>query len=446
MDACILIPEINGEPSILYQELDKDIKDKNLTNYIYARYLVSGVAAQMDAVGYKRNKQGQHKLKDVKAFFEYDKIINETNRSIEADARILGSMDAFNSYINFDNAEDAYNLAISFNNNHKGRVAYVIQHGDKFNIIIENKDSRTQIRELNVNSEIVAWEAFKIDLNNAGVNIDEFVNISPALINPISLLRFLDTMSILKTGRNDILSVKDIEIFLTLSKNNSKVQALLNRGWGTIEEVAQKCYEALQDPSTVTPTLYNLINNTVTEAKNNCPFDFNNCKRNIVNNVIPNHIASDEVKTIQDVLNDLEQKYNITPNAINRKSKEIKTLKDAISDAITTITREIRVLESKGGITSSTKKLNKTREILAEELKNKRYYFGLIQFLGEALMYSKAIHNILASVPDSGTELENIKNRAEALSRAKSLQDGYYHIVEALANLDNLIIEENISE
>ena len=96
--------------------LDKDIKDKNLTNYIYARYLVSGVAAQMDSAGYKRNKQGQHKLKDVKAFFEYDKIINETNRSIEADARVLGSMDAFNNYINFDNAEDAYNLAISFTN------------------------------------------------------------------------------------------------------------------------------------------------------------------------------------------------------------------------------------------------------------------------------------------------------------------------------------------
>lgn len=446
MDACILIPEVNGEPSILYQELDKDIKDKNLTNYIYARYLVSGVAGQMDSAGYKRNKQGQHKLKDVKAFFEYEKIINETNRSIEADARILGAMDAFNNYINFDNAEEAYNLAVSFNSTHKGRVAYVIQHGDKFNIIIENKDSRTQIRALDVSSEMAAWEAFKIDLTNAGVNTDEFVNISPALINPLSLLRFLDTMSILKTGRNDILSVKDIEIFLTLSKNNPRVQSLLNRGWGTIEEVAQKCYEALQDPSTVTPTLHALINNTITDAKTNCPFNFSDCKRNIIQNVIPNYSSTDEVKAVQDVLNDLEQKYNITPNAINRKSKEIKTLKDAITDAITTITREIRVLESKGGVTTTTKKLNKTREILAEELKSKKYYFGLIQFLGDALVYSKAIHNILASVPDSGTELENIRNRAEALSKAKSLQDGYYHIVEALSNLDNLIIEENISE
>lgn len=446
MDACILIPEVNGKPSILYQDLDKDINDKNLTNYIYARYLVPGVAAQMDAAGYKRNKQGQHKLKDVKAFFEYNKIIGETNRSIEADARMLGSMDAFNNYINFDNAEDAYNLAISFNNSHKGRVAYVIQHGDKFNIIIENKDSRTQIRALDVNSEMAAWEAFKVDLNNAGVNVDEFINISPTLINPISLLRFLDTMSILKTGRNDILTAKDIELFLTLSKNNPRVQTLLNRGWGTTEDVAQKCYESFQDPSTVTPALYSLIDSVVTDAKVNCPFNFNASKRNIVDNLIPNYTLTDEAKSIQEVLNDLEHKYSITPNTINRKSKEIKTLKDAISDAITTITREIRVLESKGGVTAATKKLNKTREILAEELKNKRYYFGLVQFLGEALTYSKAIHNILANVPDSGTELENIRNRAEALSKAKSLQDGYYYIVEALANLDNLVIEENISE
>lgn len=446
MDSCILIPEVNGEPSTLYQELDKNVKDKNLTNYIYARYLVPGVAAQMDAEGYKRNKQGQHNYKDVKAFFKFDKILGETNRSIEADARILGSMDAFNNYINFDNAEEAYNLAISFNNTHKGRIAYVIQHGDKFNIIIENKDSRTQIRALYVNSEMAAWEAFKVDLTNAGVNVDEFINISTALINPLSLLRFLDTMAILKTGRNDILSVKDIEMFLTLSKSNPKVQALLRRGWGSIEEVAQKCYEALQDPSTVTSTLHDLINNTITDAKTNCPFNFNSCKRNITNNVIPNTVESDDIRSIQSILEDLEEKYNITPSAINRKSKDIKTLKDAISDAITTITREIRVLESKGGITATTKKLNKTRELLAEELASKRYYFGLVQFLGDALMYSKAIHNILASVSDSGTELENIRNRAEALSKAKSLQDGYYHIVEALANLDNIIIEENISE
>lgn len=446
MDACILIPEINGEPSILYQELDKDIKDKNLTNYIYARYLVPGVAAQMDAAGYKRNKQGQHKLKDVKAFFEYNKIIGDTNRSIEADARILGSMDAFNNYINFDNAEDTYNLAISYNNTHKGRVAYVIQHGDKFNIIIENKDSRTQERELQINSELAAWEAFKIDVTNTGVNIDELTKVAPALVNPIALLRFLDTMSILKTGRNDILTVKDIELFLTLSKNNPKVQVLLNRGWGTIKEVAQKCYEAIQNPSTVTPTLHSLIDNTITDAKTNCPFNFIASKNNIINNVVPNYTLTSEIKKIQDVLNDLELKYNITPNTINRKSKEIKTLKDAISDAITTITREIRVLESKGGVTSTTKKLNKNRELLAEELKNKRYYFGLIHFLEQSLIYSKAIHNILAGVPDSGTELENIRTRAEALSKAKSLQDGYYHIVEALANLDNLVIEENISE
>ena len=343
MDACILIPVVNGEPSILYQELDKDIKDINLTNYIYARYLVSGVAAQMDAAGYKRNKQGQHKLKDVKAFFEYDKIIGETNRSIEADARRLGSMDDFGNYVNFDNAEDAYNLAISFNNSHKGRVAYVIQHSDKFNIIIENKDSRTQKRELDVNGELAAWEAFKIDLTNAGVNTDELIAASSALINPVVLLRFLDTMSILKTGKNDILTAKDIEIFLTLSKNNPKVQALLNRGWGTIEEVAQRCYDALQNPSSVTVSLYSLINNTITDSKTNCPFNFSASKRNIENNVIPNYISTDEVKSIQEVLDDLEHKYNITPNAINRKSKDIKTLKDAITDAITTITREIRV-------------------------------------------------------------------------------------------------------
>ena len=49
-----MYPEVNGEASKLYKDLLKKIKNRPLTNLIYAAYLQQGVAAQMDSMGKKK--------------------------------------------------------------------------------------------------------------------------------------------------------------------------------------------------------------------------------------------------------------------------------------------------------------------------------------------------------------------------------------------------------
>ena len=57
---CDMYPEVNGEHSKLYKDLLKKIKNRPLTNLIYAAYLQQGVAAQMTNQGFRINSQGQH--------------------------------------------------------------------------------------------------------------------------------------------------------------------------------------------------------------------------------------------------------------------------------------------------------------------------------------------------------------------------------------------------
>ena len=102
--SCILIPEINGEDSSLYKEILKENKsDRPLVNLIYALYLQPGVQAQMDAAGYKRNKQGQHRYKDVVEFLDIKEFKKQREVSLQTEAIDLGIMNKDLSYIDFTN-------------------------------------------------------------------------------------------------------------------------------------------------------------------------------------------------------------------------------------------------------------------------------------------------------------------------------------------------------
>ena len=64
-NSCELYPIVKGKPSKLYKDLLKVTGNRPKANYIYAVYLQSGVAAQMDSLGYSRNDQGETKIADA---------------------------------------------------------------------------------------------------------------------------------------------------------------------------------------------------------------------------------------------------------------------------------------------------------------------------------------------------------------------------------------------
>ena len=445
--SCIFMPEVNGQPSLLYQQALKNLNDdRPLVNYIYARYLMTGVADAMDTAGYKRNAQGEHSYNDVVKFFDIRQMRRETNSGdVILDAVDLGVADKDFNYIDFTNFEDAYSKALSYNSSHTGRLAYVVQIDDVFNVVIENLNASNQYKKHLVEAQMLAWDSFKTTAISSGVDIDELKTIAGNSLNPSNVLNFLDTLYLLRNSSNNTLSILDIKVFLTLGKNIPQVQALLSRGWGSLDDVAQRCYDALNNPGTETSHVMSLINNTINESKSRMPFDPKAIRDNIRNNILPNFELSSDSQKIQDILTNLELKYNIGSRDITRETNEIKTIEDATTEAIVSLERQIRRLEERGS-KAEVKKLQKTKETLTRELVSKQYFFGLIQFLDKALQHTQQVRSILHNIPNSGNRLTHIRDTADAVSKATSLKDSYYHIVNALSNIESLIITENLSK
>lgn len=444
--SCILIPEISGEDSILYKEiLEKNKTDRPFVNLIYALYLQPGVQAQMDANGYKRNKQGQHKYKDVIKFLDIDEFKKQREVSLQTEAIDLGIMNPNLSYVDFTNVDEAFDKAQQYNSSHDARIAYVVQHGNAYNVILINKDSRTIKHLYNFNKQAVTWEAFKSKVRESGVNLDDLLSRAGGMLTPINVENFLNTVDIFKSASNDVLGIKDISILFTLGESLPRVQALMNRGWGTFDEVVQKCYDAIQNPSTVSPSTLNLINSTINDCKLHSPFNASSVLKHIQDNVIFNFDITSEEKNIQDTIKDLEDNYQINRNTISKKINEINSLEDVALEAITILEKEIRRLESEKGVTKTVKELEKTKQLLAEELSSKRTYFGITQFLEQALKYALKTRDIIMNIPVGGTNQEYLRACAAALSTANNLRNAYYNILTSLCNMDVFIINENLT-
>lgn len=448
------MPDIDGKPSELYKALLKEFKnDRPLTNYIYASYLQEGVADAMDKVKdkngnpkYKRNNQGQHRLKDVYEFFNIKQMLKDTHTStIDMDAKELGTKDASFDYIDFKDSEEAFNKAINYNASHTGRLAYVIYHNDGYRVIIENTNAMNIHRKALLDSQIKAWETFKQALKDSNIDIKELMETSNSTLSPINLLEYLKGLEISSIASNFTLGVQDIKNLLIIGKGLPKVNALLTRWKGeSLDEIANKVYEIIQNSKNVANSTKALVDNALTSAKKESPFKAKSVYKEITEKILPEFNKTNEASLIQAKIKELENEYNLGSDTLLITSKEVKTLEDAAALAVATIEREIRNLEKKGS--EASKEARKIKDILLRELTHKRYHYGLTLVLERGLKYAEQIKTILDNVPNSANIQDFIREASDATRKAVLFREGYYHIIDALTNINSLTSEEIISK
>ena len=237
--SCILYPDApNGEESRLYKKLLKKLPDRPLANWFYAYYNMpnSNIASRMDQAGYQRNSQGQHNAEDLLKFLDYGAIEAEVANLSSAEIQI-GAVDTNGKRIDFTNAEDALRKADDFNNNHKGLVATVVQHGDIYNIIVAEKNSRTHTYTDTVKDSLKAWDIYKQVFNAIGVDITSVSKELQSVLNPLNtdLVKYLKNVSKLNISN---IYKKDALLLFSLNSNSRHIQNLIN-AFGTIEDAAQ---------------------------------------------------------------------------------------------------------------------------------------------------------------------------------------------------------------
>lgn len=440
---CDMYPEVNGEASKLYRDLLKKIKNRPLTNLIYAAYLQQGVAAQMDNQGFRVNSQGQHDANAVMQYFDVNSMKIEASKVNDVAMRI-GARDSSGDLVDFTDAKDALQRAAQSNSTTTGVVSYVVQHGDVFNILTEAKDSRTQIRTLEVEKKQAVWDVMEQAFANVGIDVNNF-DFNRGLVNANNGRNFLSWLENLRGTRNDLYSQKDVRTILALDENSSQVQRLKTM-FGTIDDVAAKVYDAFhRGRQNYTQGQLTLMNAAMDNCKNMQGLDLYSLRQQVDQVEGDMDFNSSEAK-IQATLEDLNKKYDLDINEIHRKGQKIKQLSHAAADAAFTLQRQLKKLKSEQGVTPEARQLETSINRLTREIANQRYYSGVMGFLSDALNQVQTMEQLFQQANQApGTNMERSMARAKALMEIKRIRDGYEHIVESLSRMDDLIVDESIS-
>lgn len=456
--SCELYPKVGNEDSVMYKELIKLVKNRPLTNLIYASYLLPGVATHMtNNYGMKLNSQGQHSAKDVMQYFDVASMQNEASRIFDVEQRI-GAKDSNGNYINYANSEEALDKAIQANSNHarttqanhnmNGFVSFVVRKGNDFNIITVPQDSRTQQRVFDMEKAKATWDDVKQAFQNTfGVDINTF-NFNKERFNVLNAKGIITWASQLSGVRNDVLTKNDIRAILEINQNVPQVSSQIQRlmtAFGSLDNVAEKAYTYFQNNTGVTSGQADLIKHVVNEGKQFYGLNLNTLQAKVTQTETDVAQTSTEHE-VQQILEDLHRRYNIDIDEIHRQSQNIRTLADAAADAAASLKRQLYKIKAQMGVTPEVRRLEQEMNRLLKEIANNNYYTGLLNFLGEALKQAQNVENLFNQASQTtGTTLERCRDRAKALMEIKSILDGYGRIVDSLTDIEKIITEENIS-
>ena len=440
--SCVMYPEVNGKPSRLYKDLlEKSKLERTLTNYIYAAYKASDMADKMDQAGYKRNAQDEHNASDVLKFIDWSTWQSEIS-SLSQTERQIGATDSNGKRIDYTNAKEALEKADALNKSSKGLVATVIQHGDVYNIIVAEKNSRTHNYSPEVEEKLKLWDFYKQVFGSKGINIEampqELTNTFSAY-NTDLIQRLINLQKI----QIDYLDKKGALTLFNMDPNSPEMQRLV-KAFGSLENAAQAVADINHRVGSYTTAQKTLLQRAITKAKQFQGLNLSDVKDQADQMATQVRTGNPE-EDIQQTLHQLNKQYKLDINEIHRISTKINTLSEAAADAAITLQRQIRQLQKEKGNNVEGKRLNTILEQLMRELNNKRYYSGVLNFMQEASNQVSGIDQMLQNIPQTGTEIEKAFATAKILQDIKSLKDQFYPLISALAD-DNLTIDESIGQ
>lgn len=446
--SCILYPEIEGKPSKLYKDLLKRQNvSRPLANYLYACYVAEGsdIAVKMDEAGYIRNSQGQHSEKDYWKFIDGTSIVEQLGNLDEVE-KSMGATDKAGRPIDYTDAREALEKAHEFNLSSKAFVAVVNQHrsdsGTVYNITLSEKNARTHNWDAKINEMLKIWDINKQVLNSIGVDIDALSAIAPTTFNAFNAdlyksLKNLQRLSIDNMYKNDAM------ILFNFDADSLPVQRLV-KSFGSIENAAQALSDINHRIGDYSLGQKTLLKRAIDHCKKFKGLDIDKLGEQVEGTKL-NLALSNEEESIRDTLHKLHKKYRINKEEIQRTDRKIKKLSDAAVEAVFTLERQARELEKRQGDLEESKRIESLITQLGKEIRNKKYYRGLLNFLDEANKRALQMDETMEGLPTTGTELDKIFDKARILQDIKTIYKQYYRIVAALAN-EHIRIDESIDK
>ena len=165
--ACALYPLVNGEKSLLYQQIKDKVKDRKLANFLYALSLQPEVKSLFTSK--ELNSQNEPKLEVFAEEVGIDSILAEES-NVTTEAKTLGAVNRRGEILYFDNPNDKIQEVINFNDSHT-EIKATIRHNtngyyiDVATINAENFNAGNALKRRNA-----IYTAFMNRLQDAGLN------------------------------------------------------------------------------------------------------------------------------------------------------------------------------------------------------------------------------------------------------------------------------------
>lgn len=466
MGYCVLTPKVTvGDKAVdssLYIGLSDRIKDKPLTNLVYASYLQPKVALELDQMGKKRNKQGQHIAIDVFDFFDVNKMLNEKTDTIKA----IGNYhikDEEGEYIIYPFSEgkqllDAVHVfnSTEVNHNKRGIIATLIRRNDGYSILVDKRTSQTQkqVAEVRKNSQLL--DLVEAKLKESGISLEELLqdpNIAP-FINVNDIQDFFNVLNLTKKTNNKYLGSNIIALLLSLNKEDARIETLKKFfKVGNIKDLAISIDEALNTPreSLTIPegrltTIHNLLDTSkeVFKGKKLSLLD-------IINNIhkeTSRIIEFDEEFSLLHTLEELDKEFHIEDDVIELSLDNINSLEKFAFAALRNLRKKASQIEKLQGVTPEVKRLNAKAQELSALIEGKQLYAGSLRFLKEVYNDLNEIIKLKKEYNSFGDNnlMETIHKRSKLIMNMDRKIHSNITILEIINKRPEIFIQEGLTK
>lgn len=440
---CDIYPILsNGEPSSLYKDLLERLDyNRALTNYIYAAYLQQGVAAQMDSAHYVRNNQNEHSAEDVMKHLNVETLLRNSNDEYSA-RRSVGAIDNNGKTIVYTDGKLALDKADAFNDSNTGLTASVYKSEGGYQIYVEKRDARTQVNTGIVKEQLKLWDTIKQALLLKNIDLDSLARLNPDIFNPINtpiLLDWLNNIYNMQYQHLRYLSTNDLEILLTINGNNTAVQRLITR-FGNLTSAAQNLYNYLNNSAQFSSTDVSRLDTAsrvLTQLGG----------LNVPDLITQTDNESTAIKNsessflIQDTLDSFEK--DLKKPLFEDTDKKISSLYDLAVKSALILKEQLDEAKSQKDAQRVLDLENKLT-LIHHQIEGKSYYAGTLEMMQGLMQSLNSIRQTL-STPPTGTRLQRLQALVSVHVKIKEIEETYSDIIEAIANLDELAINENIS-
>ena len=465
MGHCVLTPKVTvGDKSVdsfLYRETERRANDRPLTNLVYASYLQPGVAAKLDEMGKKRNKQGQHRAVDVWDFFEVTRMQNEKTSDVKSVEGYRVKDDA-GTYIVYPFSEGAKLLDAvhTYNsgtvNNKKGTIAILTKRENGYSIITDRRNSHTQKQVANIRRGYRIVELVKALLQENGFNLDEMLN-DPNIAPYIDITNIKDFFNILNTANrthNKYLGSKLIAALLSLNKTDPRIDRLKKFfGVSSIEDLSTKIVEALKAPANA-PIVSNERLATINDLLDTSKKDlFKGKKYSLLDIVNQIHykdkdiVEFDEEFSLLHTIEELNEKFNTEDERITINPIDIKSLKEYVEVALRNLRHEASEIEKLEGITPKTQELYAKAQELYNAIEGKQFYGGCLMFLEKMYKDLQEIDSLYREYNKLGNNkiLETLNSSSKLIMSMHSKIEAGINMIEYILKRPKVFLEGGIN-